>query len=161
MSPEPVEQVALVQFVGAAAAQEAQHGGLAGLPAGLRHVSFEPQVPELLEDAVVLDHGAEQRVVVCREQAGQAVGLGGPVQQAPLGVPLRTARRAVVHLGEVQDVGFVIHDQAGAALVVPIHVIDTVTWERTVYLLIYLFYSFTLWIPLPKHDLNSPGFRLI
>jgi len=127
-----VLQVAQLQLVVAAAPQEAEQRGFARLPAGLRHVSFVPEVPELLEGPVVLQEGLQHPVVVGGEQAGQTVGLGGAVQQGPLGVQHRGARRsrAVVGLREVEDVGFVVEHQPGTAVVIPVHVVDTETWRE-------------------------------
>lgn len=92
-------------------------------------MSFVLIVPELLEDRVILDEGLNQPVVVSWEEAGQAVGLGGPVQQAPLGIFLWDSPRSwfLVGLCEVEDVRLVVQHHAGAGRVVPVHIVDTVT----------------------------------
>ena len=116
VTPEAVEQVALLQLVILTAAQETQQGRLAGVLARGRHVALVHQVPEPLEDPVVVHETAEQPLPVGGEQGGQPVGLRGPVQPAPLGAGVgdgdgaAIAGSLVVHLGEVEDVGLVVHD---------------------------------------------------
>lgn len=91
-------------------------------------MSFMSEVPELLEDPVITDEGAHQPVAVRREQAGQTVGLGGSVQQCPFGVLFW----ATVCLCEVEDVGFMVKHQPRAAFVIPVHIVDTVTWREKI-----------------------------
>lgn len=92
-------------------------------------MSFVLIVPELLEDLVVLDEGLNQSVIVGREEAGQTVGLGGPVQQAPLGILLWDSHCSwfLIGLGEVEDIRLVVQHHPGAGCVVPVHIVDTVT----------------------------------
>ena len=129
--PKAVQDVALLQLVVAAAAQETQEARLAGLLAGRRHVALVPEVPEPLEDPVVTLEGPEEAVPVGGEQAGHPVGLRGPVQQGPLGVEVwgqGGGGRGVVGVGEVQDVGLVVQNHTGTAWVVAVHEVDTVAW---------------------------------
>lgn len=92
-------------------------------------MSFVLIVPELLEDLLVLDEGLNQSVVVGREEAGQTVGLAGPVQQVPLGILHWDSHRSrfLIGLCEVEDVRLVVQHHPGAACVVPVHIVDTIT----------------------------------
>lgn len=128
----PVDKVTLHQLIIAPTSQEAQQCAFACVPARFWHMSFVLIVPELLEDLVVLDEGLNQSVVVGREKAGQTVGLGGPVQQAPLGILLRDWSRSwfLVGLCEVEDVRLMVQHHPGAARVVPIHIVNTVTFKK-------------------------------
>lgn len=72
--------VALLQLTVTAASQKAQHGGFARFYAGPRFVSFISEVPELLEQPVIVDKGLQQLIAIRREQSGKTVSLGGSVQ---------------------------------------------------------------------------------
>lgn len=122
---------AFAQIFVQAAAQQADLGPLAGVLARLRHVPLMLKVPELLKEVVVFDEGLYQRVEVGGKQAGQRVGLSGSVQQLPLGLSDRFAASwSVVCLREVEDVGLVVQNESRAPFVVPIHIIDPVTFNR-------------------------------
>jgi len=143
VAAEAVEEVALLQLVVLAAAQEAEQRRLARVLARRRHVALVPQVPEPLEDPVVGQEDAQQPVPVRREEAGHAVGLRGPVQPGPLGAGVRRRDAAIavgearaVHLGEVEDVGLVVHDQPRAALVIAVHKVDPIAWRMDVHAVI-------------------------
>lgn len=92
-------------------------------------MSFVLIVPELLEDLVVLDKGLNQSVVVSREEADQTVGLAGPVQQGPLGILHWDSHLSwfLIGLCEVEDVRLVVQHHPGAASIVPIRIVDTIT----------------------------------
>lgn len=132
VSSKTIEEVALLQFIISPASQKTQHCGFAGLLAGLRDMSFMSEVPELLEGPLVAEKGPHQPVPVRREQTGKTVGFSGTVQQCPFGVRFRVTCPSwtVVYLREVEDIGFMVKHQSRAALVVPINIVGTVTWEK-------------------------------
>lgn len=131
VSSKSIDVVALLQLIGPATSQKAEDCGFAGLLARLRHMSFMTQVPELLKHAVILDKGPQQCIVVRREHTGKAVSLGGPVQECPLRVLLwiMGCFWTTVHLREVKDVVFVVKNQTRAAFVIPVNIVDTVSWK--------------------------------
>lgn len=123
-----MNEVALLQLIGAAILQEAEHRRFAGLFADLRHVSFVSEVPELLENTVVVDEGPQQRVVVGGERRGKTVSLCGAVQERPFGLLYWISQHGwTVGLRQVQDVGFMVQHQPRAAFVIPVHDVDSIT----------------------------------
>lgn len=132
LSSKTIEEVTLLQLIVPPTSQEAEQWSFACLLAGLWHMSFMSQVPELLEDPVIIDKGLHHSVVVWRKQTSQTIGLSGTVQQCPFGVLFWATWRSgpVVYLCEVEDVGFMVKHQPRATLVIPINIVDTETWKE-------------------------------
>lgn len=132
VSPKTIEEVTLLQLISPPTSQKAEQCCFARLLAWLWHVSFMSEVPELLEHPVIIDKGPYQPIVVRGEQTGHTIGLRSTVQQSPFGVLFWAAWRSWtgVYLCEVEDVSFMVKHQPRAALVIPIHVVDPVTWVK-------------------------------
>lgn len=80
ISSKTIEEVALLQLFVPPTSQKAEQWSFARLLAGLRHVSFMSEIPELLEGLVVFDKGLHEPVAVGREETGQTIGLGRTIQ---------------------------------------------------------------------------------
>ena len=95
-------------------------------------MSFISEVPEFLEDSVILDKGLYQPIVIRREQTGKTIGLSGAVKQCPFGARIWAEGYPwlVVCLCEVENVGFMVKHQPRAAFVIPINIVDTVSWKE-------------------------------
>lgn len=90
-------------------------------------MAFMKEVPEALEDAVIIHHDFDQTVHVCWEECGQTVGLRGAVQRGPWRAEVGFWG-PFVGKSQVENKGLVIQNHATAAWVVSIHVINTISW---------------------------------
>lgn len=131
-SPKTIELVALLQLIVTPTSQEAEGRGFTGLLAGPRHVPFKFQVPEPLEDSVIINEGPNQTIAIRREHRGNTISLSGAVQKGPLGVWFRLVwfHWTPICFCKVQDVGFMVQHQSRAALVASIDIVDAISCQE-------------------------------